>query len=484
MQHSPSRRLVLVLSCLVFLVALAVWNNPAETQETVKPAKVDDKIQHQPSAVPDRIILNWQGDPARSQAVSWRTSSQVTRALAEIAPAQPDAAFVRVTRQVPAKTTVLKTDLHEVACHSVAFENLEPKTTYAYRVGDGANWSEFFQFTTAAAASEPFSFIYFGDAQNDLKSHWSRVIRQAYRDAPYARFLLHAGDLINSANRDAEWGDWFRAGGWVNGSVPSVCVTGNHEYAKIRIPDETGKLVDAPKIPGPDGGMIDQRKLSHHWRAQFALPENGPDSLLETVYYLDYQGVRFIVLNSNERIREQAQWLERVLMHNPSRWTIVAFHHPVFSGAKDRDNPLVREQWKPILDKYRVDLVLQGHDHLYARSGLEVPGVNIPSGVNAQSLEGGTVYVVSVSGPKMYNMTKRPDYWKRVAEDVQLYQVITVDGDTLKYVAKNAVGELYDAFTLKKQAGDQPNLLQNEIPPVAESRRPPAPEKKTSESEK
>ena len=31
---------------------------------------------------------------------------------------------------------------------------------------------------------EPFSFIYFGDAQNDVKAHWSRVIRQAYRRRP------------------------------------------------------------------------------------------------------------------------------------------------------------------------------------------------------------------------------------------------------------------------------------------------------------
>ena len=38
-------------------------------------------------------------------------------------------------------------------------------------------------------------------------------------DAPKARFLLHAGDLINRPDRDAEWGEWHRAGGW-RGRLP------------------------------------------------------------------------------------------------------------------------------------------------------------------------------------------------------------------------------------------------------------------------
>ncbi len=44
---------------------------------------------------------------------------------------------------------------------------------------------------------------------------WSRVIREAYSDAPKAKFMIHAGDLINNAEKDAEWGEWFGAGGWL-----------------------------------------------------------------------------------------------------------------------------------------------------------------------------------------------------------------------------------------------------------------------------
>ena len=48
------------------------------------------------------------------------------------------------------------------------------------------NWSEWVHARTASDKPEPFSFIYFGDAQNDVKSLWSRVIRGAYSDAPKA----------------------------------------------------------------------------------------------------------------------------------------------------------------------------------------------------------------------------------------------------------------------------------------------------------
>ena len=34
------------------------------------------------------------------------------------------------------------------------------------------------------------------------------------------------------------------------------------------------------------------KHITGHWRAQFALPENGPKGLEETAYYVDYQGVR------------------------------------------------------------------------------------------------------------------------------------------------------------------------------------------------
>jgi 3',5'-cyclic AMP phosphodiesterase CpdA len=416
------------------------------------PRLVSPAEQQAPSPIPDRIILSWTGDPSRSQAVTWRTDPSVTRGVAQIAPAEDGPKFVEKAREVEATTQPLATDLNEVHCHTAVFEDLEPGEDYLYRVGDGVNWSEWIRFTTALDEPAPFSFIYFGDAQNDVKAHWSRVIRQAYSDAPRAKFLLHAGDLINRADADGEWGDWFRAGGWVNAMMPTIATPGNHEY---------GRSVD------------DARRLSGHWRPQFAFPENGPEGLEESVYYLDFQGVRFVSLNSNEKQAEQVDWIRKVLSDNPNRWTVLTFHHPMYSAARGRDNPQLRELWQPIFDEYAVDLVLTGHDHTYARSGLVTLEENLAEGARAQTGDSGTVYVVSVSGPKMYDL-EREDWMQRAAEDTQLYQVISIDGPVLIYQARTATGKLYDAFTLRKQA-DGPNRLINAIPDEPERLRAPEP---------
>ena len=202
--------------------------------------------------------------------------------------------------------------------------------------------------------------------------------------------------------------------------------------------------------------------VSSHWRPQFAFPiQDLPDErLAETLYYIDYQGVRIISLDSNIAIEEQVPWLSNVLENNPNKWTVVTFHHPVFSPASDRDNPVLRQFWKPLLDQYKVDLVLSGHDHIYARTGdIDVTNIkNIPTGYQqAYDPDIGTVYVVSVSGPKMYEVTKG-QYAKRFAENTQLYQIIDLDGNTLRFRAFTATGELYDEFKLQKREG-QPNQL-------------------------
>ncbi|MEM6486164.1 MAG: metallophosphoesterase, partial [Pseudomonadota bacterium] len=83
--------------------------------------------------------------------------------------------------------------------------------------------------------------------------------------------------------------------------------------------------------------------------------------------------------------------------------------------------------------------------------------------------EVGTVYVVSVSGPKMYPITSTP-FARRVAEFTQLYQVIDVSDAELTYRAYTATGELYDAFTLEKRP-ESANVLRELLPP---ERRVPA----------
>lgn len=392
---------------------------------------VSKKVFHQPTPVPDRIILTWSGDPATTQSVTWRTDTSVKRARAEIAVAEDGPTFTGEKRTVDATTVPFESNLGEARMHTATFTGLEPDTLYAYRVGGGDNWSEWFQFRTASRQPKPLAFLYFGDAQTHVLEQWSRVVRAGFQMAPDAKFMLHAGDLVNNGHKDELWGEWFKAAGWIDATIPSILTPGNHEY-----------------------GFIFNKGLPRQWQAQFELPRNGPAGLEETCYHVDVQGVRVISLNSNEKRQEQARWLEQVLSSNPNRWTVVTFHHPVYSAAKSRDNEEVRELWQPIFDKYGVDLVLNGHDHTYARS-------NLVTGAGARS-PGGTMYVVSVSGPKMYKGNSE-DWMRQSGSNVQLVQIIRIDGGRLTFEARTVTGRLFDAFELRKREG-MANLLVNRVP--------------------
>ena len=119
-------------------------------------------------------------------------------------------------------------------------------------MGDDENWSEWIQFKTANDKYSKTQFVYFGDAQNDILSHWSRVIRMAYQTAPNASFVIHAGDLVDTAHRDYEWAQWFKAGGFIHSQWTAIPVVGNHEFQRIN--------------------GLSPKRLSVQWRPQFTLP--------------------------------------------------------------------------------------------------------------------------------------------------------------------------------------------------------------------
>jgi len=393
-----------------------------------------------PSVLPDRIVLNVTVDPSASMAVNWRTGESITESFAEIAVAEADPRFVDKAKKIKAKTERLAwEDTPTANYHSVIFTELSPSTKYAYRVGNGKYWSEWIHFTTAGKANEKFSFVYYGDVQVNIKSMWSRVAREAFGKAANAKLMMYAGDLINKANRDVEWGDWFAGGGFIHSMIPAFPTPGNHDH------------FDTPQ------GV---NTTSVFWRPQFTLPENGPAGLEETCYYADMQGVRFISLNSDqvevsqEYTDKQRDWLEGILKNNPNKWTCITFHHPIYSPKTTRNNQRMRDTFKPLFDKYKVDLILQGHDHTYARGMMNVP-------METRNAVSGTMYVISVSGSKMTDSNLEKSKWiDRSAIYSQLFHIVEVDGDKLSFETFTATGDLYDAFDLIKRKGKSNKLVE------------------------
>lgn len=399
-----------------------------------------------PTHIPDRIILNLTNDPTHSVAVNWRTDTTILNSLVQVAVATHGPEFADNAREIQG-TRELLTHKPEndpevsAAYHSATIDELLPGEKYVYRVGSEVAWSEWFQIQIPEPEKK-ISFLYFGDAQNNLKSMWSRVIRQAYSSVPNVDFMLHAGDLINRHDRDEEWGEWFYSGSFIHAMVPSVMTPGNHEYQDV--------------------------VLSPQWRPQFNLPLNGPKGLEETCYEVNYPNLKIISLDAeqideSETFKEiQRIWLDSVLTNNPKKWTVITFHYPIFCTKPNRDNIEFRTAFKPIFDKHKVDIVLQGHDHAYGRGMV----ANVPTGSTVKDKLSGTMYVVSVSGPKQYAVSDDP-WMERRAGNTQLFQIISIEGNVLSYGAHTATGELYDAFELRKSKG-RPNKLVNKIPDIQE----------------
>src|SRR5699024_2284039 len=104
-------------------------------------------------------------------------------------------------------------------------------------------------------------------------------------------------------------------------------------------------------------------------------------------YSFDYNGVHFVVANTNDNKEsednpegkalgeEQLAWIEEDIKQareKGAKCVILSYHKPLFSKSyhslQDDDVQKVREEFMQIIDELDVDLALQGHDHVISRT--------------------------------------------------------------------------------------------------------------------
>ncbi|SDE81593.1 Por secretion system C-terminal sorting domain-containing protein [Dyadobacter soli] len=164
--------------------------------------------------------------------------------------------------------------------------------------------------------------------------------------------------------------------------TPFYATPGNHDYF-----DGT---VDSASLY-----RVRANKNIHYYEVvnNFTNGEGGGEpSMTEAYYSFDYGNIHFISLDTYgfEKLGDdhtkilapnglQSEWLKKDLARanaNPDiNWVIVFTHIPPFSGGShnsdtERDLIQIRNNLVPILDAYKVDLVLAGHSHGYERSRL------------------------------------------------------------------------------------------------------------------
>ena len=98
------------------------------------------------------------------------------------------------------------------------------------------------------------------------------------------------------------------------------------------------------------------------------------------------------------------------------------------------------EDPKPLVSSVPVSIV----------SETEVAAAAADNPLATRREDGGPVYVVSVSGPKMYEVGKGRTWATRTGANAQLYQVITVSPQALKFEARTVTGQLFDAFEITR----------------------------------
>jgi 3',5'-cyclic AMP phosphodiesterase CpdA len=231
----------------------------------------------------------------------------------------------------------------------------------------------------------PWHFVVLGDTRTEgLKPPdvtYAIVERAA---AAQPAIVLTVGDMINALDTQAEvreqWRTWRAAVAPLGASAqpggPWLLVTpGNHDVQGNTW--ATDLLVEA-----------------------FAeLPANGPAGFERRAYSVDYRGVRFISLDSEQfaelhRLGDaQLAWLEARLRDNPNRYTIVFSHDPAYPvgphvGSSLDVYPAERDRFWKLLRDYKVAAYIAGHEHLYNHQVLD--GVHqIIAGTSGSFIYGG-----------------------------------------------------------------------------------------------
>ncbi|MER3482815.1 MAG: acid phosphatase [Meiothermus sp.] len=106
-----------------------------------------------------------------------------------------------------------------------------------------------------------------------------------------------------------------------------------------------------------------------------------------TYYTVRLGDVELFVLYSEHFDVAQKAWLEAALGASTAPWKVVTLHQPLYSSGIHGGNRALRQAIEPLLTRYKVNLVLTGHDHDYER--LTAKGItHIVSGGGGAYLRG------------------------------------------------------------------------------------------------
>lgn len=343
------RTCAVALACILMLGAAPVSAAPMEAETT---APVVSYALTDENKVPAQLNVHVGEDAATSVNVTYTTRVET------------DKTTIAVTKTAGGETKYFEGTSYQGIggkyIHEIVVTGLEACTEYSYVVGDGFNeCCGTFKTALEQGDETVFTFAYLADTQvsnADNAEALGATLAKVNEMNP--DFVYLAGDITDRATNEAQW-EWlfnntgaFPTGGQDMFANSLIAVTqGNHDnnemYQHINAPEEAGKIV----------------------------------------YSFDYGTMKFISLNleaaksdANARAQQEAYLREAVADAKAnSQWTVVGFHKSLYTGAShivDSDITAARKFWAPIFAELDIDMVLQGHDHVYSRGFVTEEGTN------------------------------------------------------------------------------------------------------------
>ncbi len=342
--------------------------------------------------------------------------------------------------------------------HTVALTDLTPGKKYVYRIGNAEyNWWSDVGTIQTADGSDEVTFLHTCDPQSQNEKQytegWANTLEQAFKMYPDTDFIVNTGDLVDHGMNTNQWQWMFDTASNNLMSTYFMPATGNHEEMD-------------------DYSTVSNFVLSN-------VPEQ--DTTTGVYYSYDYNNVHVAVLNTNDLDEDtdtlstkQTQWLTNDMTSSDAQWKVVVLHKALYSNGShydDSDVVAMREQLGKLMPELDIDLVLQGHDHVYLRTHsldsnqvVDEKKVNIKH--NGEIYEAyvnptGTSYAISgCSGVKIYNVkdvSLTDELFPRAAKiadtNTQIFSSIQIDGGVLYFNAYSVDGDevnCIDKFAIEK----------------------------------
>lgn len=279
-----------------------------------------------------------------------------------------------------------------------------------------------FAFTTAPSTGSTGSFTIL--AYSDLQGTIADSYYQAYDALKAAQaelggydLMINSGDVVDNGKNIKQWGYALNILTTVFGNTSPLIAAGNHEDGENSY-NNYFNFGGAPDSQSTETGLY---------------------------YSLNYGSTHIVVLNTNDVGKSglnqaQLDWLTSDLetaKNSPNiKWTIVVMHkglYSVGSHVEDTDVKLLRAQLTPVFYNGGVDLVLQGHDHVYNTTKLlGADGEVIADAVQEDGKlkitreTDGVLYVtVGTIADKYYEYRNNPALDGKLTENQTIYTQLT-----------------------------------------------------------